>query len=812
MAQSGYTPILIYASGTATNVPLAANMTSSASGAELALNYADGKLYFKNSAGVVTLLAGSGGNGPAAGSNTQVQFNNNGVFGASSSLTWDGSRLTTSGFYATGTGGFGTANTTDVMLRIGGTPAISTGSTYGFLSNPSYSGIATNAYGITNAMVLSAGATISNLYGYLATTSAWGGGATATNQYGFLAASTLTGATNNYGVASDIAAGTNRWNFYASGTASNYFAGNTTFGASSSYSVTFTSQIASNINFAIDNNYNIGASSSANRPGYVYVASQVNVGSALNSVGYGLLSLAPLSATNSFTTYTSDGLYGGTALPSRIMTPSNSYILFGYGDGGGGQYWPRMGFQNSGSTAVQAKNSIGNDNNGDLWIGTGTGNTEALRILASDQSVHVGSTYTTTGLNSNYLTASSIGLGNSGTDNAYLRRNGSGLYQFQTTVSGSSSGSIELQPYAGLVGIGTGGSGPAYLLDIVNGNNAIVRSFRTTSSTDYNGMILGAAIEYGSNNNAQNKWSIYWRGRSTGNGHTFNLYDELNGRDVFNMTPGTNWTLTASSATADSYLRQVSWGDLGVCTAPTSTPANPYPGFNFQGGGMVSPQVYDIAMHKNILYNSGYKYTVSSVPGAIYYVQNGGFTWAGTGATTGTAGSAASVSDYMVLTTSKNLSVGGGAYLTSGSQAIGRIYAGNGFNSGSGVNSLVVDNISGAQGSSRTVYFNQGQSGSFSKIRVTINLRGAGGWCLELNSGGTGGGGHFSAGGYINGTANYGITVHSSSASWTNAATTGNEFYVELTSNVGVHPVISGYITGSLGQDFGQSDITVTFS
>lgn len=94
MAQSGYTPILIYASGTASNVPLAANLTSSASGAELALNYADGKLYFKNSAGVVTLLAGSGGGGPAAGSNTQVQFNNGGVFGASASLTWDGTNLT----------------------------------------------------------------------------------------------------------------------------------------------------------------------------------------------------------------------------------------------------------------------------------------------------------------------------------------------------------------------------------------------------------------------------------------------------------------------------------------------------------------------------------------------------------------------------------------------------------------------------------------------------------------------------------------------------------------------------------------------
>ena len=63
MSQSGYTPILIYASSTASAVPLAANMTSSAAGAELALNYADGKLYFKNSSGVVTLLATAGASG-----------------------------------------------------------------------------------------------------------------------------------------------------------------------------------------------------------------------------------------------------------------------------------------------------------------------------------------------------------------------------------------------------------------------------------------------------------------------------------------------------------------------------------------------------------------------------------------------------------------------------------------------------------------------------------------------------------------------------------------------------------------------------
>jgi hypothetical protein len=103
MAQSGYTPILIYASGTATNVPLAANLTSSSSGAELALNYADGKLYYKDGSGVVQVLAGKGGAGVAAGSNTQVQFNNSGAFGASANLTWNGTVFSATGYTATGT-------------------------------------------------------------------------------------------------------------------------------------------------------------------------------------------------------------------------------------------------------------------------------------------------------------------------------------------------------------------------------------------------------------------------------------------------------------------------------------------------------------------------------------------------------------------------------------------------------------------------------------------------------------------------------------------------------------------------------------
>jgi hypothetical protein len=57
MAQTGYTPILIYGSSTAAAVPTNTNLTSSANGAELALNFTDGKLYYKDNGGTVRLLA-----------------------------------------------------------------------------------------------------------------------------------------------------------------------------------------------------------------------------------------------------------------------------------------------------------------------------------------------------------------------------------------------------------------------------------------------------------------------------------------------------------------------------------------------------------------------------------------------------------------------------------------------------------------------------------------------------------------------------------------------------------------------------------
>jgi hypothetical protein len=53
MAQTNYTPVSLYYSSTATNVPLAANLVNG----ELAINITDGKLYYKDNAGVVQVIA-----------------------------------------------------------------------------------------------------------------------------------------------------------------------------------------------------------------------------------------------------------------------------------------------------------------------------------------------------------------------------------------------------------------------------------------------------------------------------------------------------------------------------------------------------------------------------------------------------------------------------------------------------------------------------------------------------------------------------------------------------------------------------------
>jgi len=91
MAATNYTPISLYYSATASSVPVNTNLVAG----ELAINTNDGKLFYKDSSGVVQVLATKGGVGTS--STTQVLYNSSGLVVGSAGLTFDGTNLATTG-------------------------------------------------------------------------------------------------------------------------------------------------------------------------------------------------------------------------------------------------------------------------------------------------------------------------------------------------------------------------------------------------------------------------------------------------------------------------------------------------------------------------------------------------------------------------------------------------------------------------------------------------------------------------------------------------------------------------------------------
>ncbi len=116
MAQPGnFTPILLYSSSTPTNVPLAANLTNSTNGAELAINIADKNLFFKDSGNVVNTV-------PIRQSSTS----SNGWLSATDWNTFNSKAPATSGtslLYGNGSGGFSNVTIGTGLTFVGGTLA-----------------------------------------------------------------------------------------------------------------------------------------------------------------------------------------------------------------------------------------------------------------------------------------------------------------------------------------------------------------------------------------------------------------------------------------------------------------------------------------------------------------------------------------------------------------------------------------------------------------------------------------------------------------------------------------------------------------
>lgn len=111
MAQSGYTPIQLYYSTTASAVPVNTNLTNG----ELAINITDGKLYYKDNTGTVKLLASNAGSTPV----TTISF---GTTGLTPSTATSGA-VTVAGTLVAANGGTGQSSYTagDLLYASGAT-------------------------------------------------------------------------------------------------------------------------------------------------------------------------------------------------------------------------------------------------------------------------------------------------------------------------------------------------------------------------------------------------------------------------------------------------------------------------------------------------------------------------------------------------------------------------------------------------------------------------------------------------------------------------------------------------------------------
>jgi len=119
MAQTGYTPIQLYYSSTATNQPTSGNLLDG----ELAINITDGKLYYKDNTGTVRLLAS---NASTTNVNT-ISFGSTGLTPA----TATSGVVTVAGTLNIANGGTGSTSTTYCSLttNVTGTLPVGNGGT-----------------------------------------------------------------------------------------------------------------------------------------------------------------------------------------------------------------------------------------------------------------------------------------------------------------------------------------------------------------------------------------------------------------------------------------------------------------------------------------------------------------------------------------------------------------------------------------------------------------------------------------------------------------------------------------------------------
>ena len=222
-------------------------------------------------------------------------------------------------FYAAGTAanyfagkvGIGTTPNTFASVALGGTLTGQTTNDSITISTTAASDVTSAARGIQARVTTAASAfTLSNIMQFYANPPALGAGSTVTNQYGFHAESSLTGATNNYGFYSNIASGSGRYNFYAAGTADNYFGG------------------AVGINTTSLTGYNFRVGGSVTGATTAWGVASINTGQSDVTANFGAYYSQPSTQA---TAYTLSNLYHYNATQGTIgagSTVTNQYSFF----------------------------------------------------------------------------------------------------------------------------------------------------------------------------------------------------------------------------------------------------------------------------------------------------------------------------------------------------------------------------------------------------------------------------------------------------------------------------------------------------
>ena len=239
--------------------------------------------WITNDVGDITAVtAGSGlsGGGTSGAVSLALDLASANVFTAAQSATRflvTGSTVATNGIYlpSANTLGFSTNSTEKMQIDANGKIGIGSGTvatnvltivtaitggvtSAGISINSTISSDATTGARVYNSFVSTAASafTLVTLSHYRASLAAIGAGSAITNQIGFNAETTLIGATNNYGFFGNIASGSGRWNFFASGTAANFFLGRTGIGAgiTSTYQMRVSNvQSATDVTLAVTN-------------------------------------------------------------------------------------------------------------------------------------------------------------------------------------------------------------------------------------------------------------------------------------------------------------------------------------------------------------------------------------------------------------------------------------------------------------------------------------------------------------------------------------------------------------------------------